>query len=45
MLNINKAVIAGHVGSVEIRYTGSGKAVLNLSVATNSSSKKDNEKK
>ena len=35
MLNINKAIIAGHVGSVEIRYTGGGNSVLNLSVATN----------
>lgn len=35
MLNINKVVVAGHVGSVEIRYTSSGDAVLNLSIATN----------
>ena len=35
MLNINKTTIAGHVGSVEIKYTSSGEAVLNLSVATN----------
>ncbi|WP_369177863.1 single-stranded DNA-binding protein [Candidatus Thiodubiliella endoseptemdiera] len=35
MLNINKVVIAGHVGSVEIRYTGDDSVVLNLSVATN----------
>lgn len=34
-LNLNKAVIAGHVGSVETKYTGGGAAVLNLSVATN----------
>ncbi len=35
MLNINRVTIAGHVGSVEIRYTGGGDAVLNLSIATN----------
>ncbi|CAC5861755.1 Single-stranded DNA-binding protein [uncultured Gammaproteobacteria bacterium] len=35
MLNINKVMVAGHVGSVEIRYTGGGDAVLNLSIATN----------
>jgi hypothetical protein len=35
MLNINKVVVAGHVGSVEIRYTSRGDAVLNLSIATN----------
>jgi len=35
MLNINKTIIAGHVGSVDIKYTGSGDAVLNLSMATN----------
>jgi single-stranded DNA-binding protein len=28
MLNINKVVVAGHVGSVEIRYTSSGDAVI-----------------
>ena len=35
MLNINRVVVAGHVGSVEVRYTGGGDTVLNLSVATN----------
>lgn len=35
MLNINKTIIAGYVGSVEIKYTSGGEAVLNLSVATN----------
>jgi hypothetical protein len=34
LLNINKVMVAGHVGSVEIRYTGGGDAVLNLSIAT-----------
>jgi single-stranded DNA-binding protein len=33
MLNINKVMVAGHVGSVEIRYTGGGDAVLNLSLS------------
>jgi len=45
MLNINKVTVAGHVGSVEIRYTGGGDAVLNLSVATNRRwTDKDNNK-
>ena len=37
MLNINKAIIAGHVGSVEVKYTGGGDPVLNMSIATNKS--------
>ena len=35
MLNINKTIIAGHVGSVDIKHTSSGDPVLNLSIATN----------
>lgn len=37
MLNINKVIIAGHVGSVEVKYTGGGDPVLNMSIATNKS--------
>lgn len=35
MLNVNKVIIGGYVGSVEIKYTSSGDPVLNMSVATN----------
>src|SRR5690606_16219961 len=35
MPNINRATIAGHLGKdPEVRYTGAGKAVASLSVAT-----------
>ncbi len=44
MLNINKAIIAGHVGSVKIQHTSGGDAVLNLSVATNKRWKDKDEK-
>lgn len=45
MLNINKTTIAGHVGSVEIKYTSSDEAVLNLSIATNKNWKDKNGNK
>lgn len=44
--SVNKAIIVGHLGSdPELRYTATGKAVANFSVATNSTWKNaDGEK-
>lgn len=43
MPSLNKAMIMGHIGKSEMRYTSSGVAKLEFSVATNNSYKKDNK--
>jgi len=42
MPNLNKHIIIGHLGNdVELRYTGSGKAVASVNVATSYGKKED----
>ena len=44
MKNINKVILIGNVGNLpEIRTTNTGKTVVNFSLATNRTYKKDNE--
>jgi single-strand DNA-binding protein len=45
MASVNKAIIIGNVGKdPELRYSGSGNAICNLTIATTRSWKKDGEK-
>ncbi len=45
MASVNKAIIIGNVGKdPELRYSGNGNAICNLTIATTRSWKKDGEK-
>ncbi len=46
MAGVNRAMLIGHVGQdAEVRYTGSGQAVANFSLATSETYKKEGEEK